>query len=166
MELKMKFVQRRIVDNVLVSWVDDAPNLPISVPPTTPAHCGGSIEDYEVVEVTDEQASAIMANIPAKSTLINGVVAARTLPQITSDKAQIQSDGTDTATITLTAESLTHAGKVWWTVRFPEGNESRVEDVFTAGIATLTLTTEQDGTHEVIADSLDYGQVTLEIEGV
>lgn len=161
----MKYVQRRVADNVLVSWVDEARNLP-SVPVTTPANYGGSIEDYEVVEVTDEQAAQIMANIPAKSTLIADVVTARTLPQIASDKTQIQNDGTDTATITLTAADNTHAGKVWWTVRFPEGNEARVEDSFAAGVATLQLTTEQEGTHEVVADCLDYGQVTMQIEGV
>lgn len=162
----MKFAQRRIADKVLVSWVDDAPQLPVGVPASTPANYGGTVGDYEIVAVTDEQTSAIMANIPAKSTLINGVVTARALPQIASDKAQIANDGTDTATITLTAADNTHAGKVWWTVRFPEGDETRVEDTFAAGVATLTLTTEQEGTHGVIADSLDYGQVTIEIEGV
>lgn len=162
----MKYVQRRIADNVLVSWVDEAQNLPASVPATTSTNYGGSIEDYEVVEVTDEQAAQIMANIPAKSTLIAGVVAARSLPQIASDKTQVQNDGADSATITVTAADNTHAGKVWWTVRLPEGNEARVEDSFTAGVATLTLTTEQEGTHTVVADCLDYGQVTIEIEGV
>lgn len=162
--LRMITITRRISDNLIVS-VDETPNLP-SVPATIPTHYGGSIEDYEVVEITTQQAAQIQANFPAKSTLVEGTVAARTLPQIGTDKSQIQDTGADAATITVTVSDNTHTGKIWWTVDMPEGQQVREEENLVAGAATLMLTTEQIGTHKITADVMAYGQVTIEIEGI
>lgn len=157
-------IARRIADNLVVS-VDDTPNLP-SVPLTIPANYGGAVEDYEVIEVTSQQAAQIQANFPAKSTLIEGVVAARALPEISTDNTEIQDTGADVATITVTVTDNTHTGKIWWTVDMPEGQQMREEENMVAGIATLTLTTEQIGVHKITADVMAFGQVSIEVEGV
>lgn len=85
---------------------------------------------------------------------------------ISTNKSQIQMDGIDAATITVTASDNTYAGKIWFAVQFPEGNIEEVADNFVAGVALLTLTSEQYGVHRITAIAPGYGQASLEIEGV
>lgn len=85
---------------------------------------------------------------------------------ISTNKSQIQMDGIDAATITVTASDNTYAGKIWFAVQFPEGNIEEVADNFVAGAALLTLTSEQYGVHRITAIAPGYGQASLEIEGV
>lgn len=152
------------LSGLIVSY-QETPALP-SIPATIATNFGGAIEDYEVVEITPQQAAQIQANYPAKSTLIEGEIAARTLPQIEADKTQIQGTGADAVAITVTVTDNAHAGKIWWTAGMPEGQQMREEENMVAGAATLTLTTEQLGMHKVTADVMEWGQVTIEIEGI
>lgn len=162
----MWIVIRKLSNSVVVSGPDEATQLPAQVPASIPANFGGVSGDYEVIEVTAQQAAQIRANFPAKSTLISGTVAARPLPLIAGDKNSIVIDGLDAAAITVTVDDNTHTGRLWWTVDFPEGNQLRAEDGFVAGQATLILTTEQHGTHRIEAAALEYGNVSIQVEGI
>ncbi len=98
--------------------------------------------------------------------LVAGEVMSQGAPSLSVDKSQILANDTDTATLTIEVGSPTYAGMARYTILTPEGGEIRGADPFTAGVAVLTLTTEQVGRHMIGVDVLEYGRAEITIEGV
>ncbi|MBZ0308969.1 MAG: hypothetical protein K8I82_23090 [Anaerolineae bacterium] len=96
--------------------------------------------------------------------LVAGEITSQGAPTLSVDKSQILANDTD-ATI-LTIEVGSNAGMARYTILTPEGGEIRGAEPFTAGVAVLTLTTEQVGRHVIGVDVLEYGRAEITIEGV
>lgn len=100
--------------------------------------------------------------------IVGGEVTAAGPPEVSTDKVQILANGTDTATLTFDVNDANYngAGRYW--INPPESNSPQVNGnlVFSAGIATKTLATNQVGNHIIECDVIGYGRAEITVEGV
>lgn len=164
--LGMKQDNSGILMNIRAVYVlpDDAAQLAEEI--TMAQSFGGT---WQGVQLTpDQYAQALLILRQCRQPkFLNGEIIGSTKMQISSDKASIQANDIDTATLTVDVGDAAHTGNITLVVQTPESDgdlQSVVACV--AGVATETLTTEQVGTHIVRAQSFEFGTVEIQIEGV
>lgn len=126
---------------------------------------GGVWQWLELDADTYEQAKSKLA-AGRSAYFIGGNVTSANGVSVSTDKTSILANDTDSAAITLEVDNAAFAGAVRWRIIPPEGAEISGVETMSAGVATLNLTTEQIGTHQIWVDVLEYGSATLSIEGV
>lgn len=158
---------RRTSDGLL-SWADASPNAPDegAVRQNAANALGGALGDWEYQELSQAQYDALAAAMPGRSYLNGGNLTSQTAPAISSDKAQIEDDGTDTAVITFDVQDAAYAGPITWRVTAPDGTVTTETENAAAGVATLEVTSQLAGSIRVEAEAITRGVGLIEIEAI
>lgn len=127
---------------------------------------GGTIEDWTYLELIQPQFLAVRAAAPAKSYLNDGLLSNPGAPTLSSDKAQVADDGTDTALLSFDVLDAEYAGSVKWTVTAPDGSVQTSEKTAAAGVSSLSLTCNVTGRIQVEAQAITHGTGRIEIWGI
>lgn len=100
--------------------------------------------------------------------IVGGEVTAAGPPEISTDKMQILANGNDTATITFDVNDANYSGAGRYWINPPEANSPQVNGnlIFTGGVASKTLATNQVGIHQIECDVIGYGRAEITVEGV
>lgn len=154
------FTARHIISGILYT-LDFSPSLLVSDDEIIQANAaralGGVAADYEAYLPTDAQVAAIQAVLPGRAYIdAQGNVTSKSVT-LTSDKAQILTDNTDTATLTANVNDPSYTGDVRFTVTTPEGTTEIETVAAVAGVATMSLTTGVLGDHQITAEAVAYG---------
>lgn len=158
------FAAIRISDGLL-SAVTEVPNLPSNIIQRAIDGDGGIESDWQVVELSTEQAAAVQDAYPSRSYLSGGNLTTKTL-NLTSNKTQIIADGVDSATLTAETGDPDFTGIIQFYAVAPNGDS--VNDIVTAvaGVASTTIVTNQVDMHTITAETVDFGSDTVTVEGV
>jgi hypothetical protein len=133
---------------------------------------GGVAGDWEYTELTAAEYTTVQDAMPGRSFYIPQgeplppLITTNSAPSLTSDKAQIEDDGVDEATITFDALDAAYTGDVDFIVSAPDGTMNTVVKTAVAGVATLSLTTLLTGAIAIDARAEAKGDSVLIVEGI
>lgn len=130
---------------------------------------GGAAAEWALIEIPSalwvdiNPAARQSASLDGQT--VNGITQS-TPPSMTSDKASIENDGAEVATITADVNDAEFAGTVRWSVALPDMTCVTAYDVMAGGVATLELTTTVEGAHSVAAEVELFGVSRVIVTGV
>jgi hypothetical protein len=124
---------------------------------------GGTAADWELVELTEAQHSNILAGT-GRAFLVAGALTIATPPAAALSAATVENDGV--AEITLTVTIPSYAGPVKVEIYPPTGEKISSTLTAVAGVASETISTEQEGAHRVMVETEAAGVAWVEFSGV
>jgi hypothetical protein len=136
---------------------------------------GGVADDWEYIELSDEQYQSMRAAMPGRAFLtlstdpegiVTAELAVKAAPGLSSDKAQIEDDGIDEATITFEVGAASFSGDVSFTISAPDGSQQTIVKTAAAGVASVSLTTLLTGAIVIDARAEDFGDGVIVVEGI
>lgn len=164
----MFYVCARRVSDGLLTWADASTHPPAAFQVVENAinALGGTLEDWEAVELSYDEYIAQLNAIPGRSYLNGDLLSSQPVPILSSDKTQIQDDGVDMATLTIDVQNAAYVGGVNWKVTAPDGTVQTLTKTAVAGVADLTVITHSKGVITVEAEAITQGVGRILIEGV
>lgn len=158
------FAAIRNIDGLL-SAVTEVPNLPSNIIQRAIDGDGGIESDWQVVELSTEQATAVQDAYPSRSYLSEGSLTTKSLT-LTSNKTQIVADGVDSAILTADTGDIEFAGDIKFHAVAPNGDSVTDTVTAVAGVASTTIVTNQVDMHTITAETVDFGSDSIIVEGI
>jgi hypothetical protein len=160
---------RRVSDGLLAD-IQQGPALSENTTPrinNAIAQFGGAASDWQALEVPDGLWVNINPLARQLATVANGQITSisqSTPPQAALSASTVDADGL--ATITLTVTIPNYSGPVSVKVYLPSGDVIASTLTAVAGLASDTISTEVDGLHSVIVETVAHGVAIVEFTGV
>lgn len=158
----------RNINNYIIHGVYETPNMPDIEDRKLQASVdlGGTVNDWEFIELNLTNFLKIRNALPARSKLVNGEII-NALPILTTlSKTTINSDGLDTTTLNIDLQDTNYNGNVNIKIKTPIGDIISTDLLCNAGKAEDTITTSIEGVHYITIETVLHGlQFTL-FEGI
>lgn len=164
----MRYSSTRRKSDGWLSWPNETPNLPTSSEQLTSlaSRLGGVAEDYEYVELSQEQFDAINLAKPGRSFLVGNSISSAIAPTAAIDRTEVPSDDTTLVTISVNVHDASYAGLVSCMVICPDNVVIKDSDNAVAGVAQFQIATPQLGIHKIELESEKHGVAFTEFTGV
>lgn len=139
---------RRLSDGLLTG-VQSSPKTPNEA---TMIAKGGATEDWQYVELTQQQYDGVIAALPGRSFLNNDSITSATPPQLSSEVTRAGE-----VTVTCDVGDATYTGLISWECISPDGLSHADSANAVAGVDTWVIATGQIGNYAVRAEAELFG---------
>lgn len=164
----MPYATAKQISNGLLGWVDESPS-PLNEAGVIQSGVnllGGVTGDYIFQTLTETQALAIRAAMPARSKLVDGNLTSFTPITATLSAATLAADGVAEISLTVNVHDGNYNGAVKVTVTAPNGSSVVENLTATAGVASDVISTAIEGVHQVSIETVLHGLAFTSFEGV